>query len=336
MDSARVHTYRRSMPPGRAASTACVVLAGLAALWLGCSEQTTPPRAIVVISLDTLRADHLGCYGYARPTSPNIDALAAEGVLFERAISQASSTLPAHRALFQSREASLAGGAEPTLAELLGRAGFRTVAFTGGGNVSAAFGFGRGFERYVEDPRGFAHAFDAVELWLREHAGERFFLFLHSYDVHAPYDPPPPFDSVFYPDYAGPLTGRETRALLRSLAPRGEHASSAPARRLDEEDERKLVALYDGGILYADQFVGRLVLLLRELGIDDETALVLLSDHGEEFWEHGSVLHSHSLYQELVHVPLIFSLPGGRAAGARVAETVRLIDVAPTLLELLG
>lgn len=315
-------------------------MAGLSLVLASCHDTPPVPRAVVLVSLDTLRADHLGTYGYDRPTSPNIDALADESIVFERAITQASSTLPAHRALFQSREASRAGGGATALAEVLERNGFRTAAFTGGGNVSAAFGFDRGFERYVDDPRGLGQAFDAVELWLRDHAEERFMLFIHTYDIHLPYDPPAPFDTRFDPDYTGEIDGAKTRAALRKQRRLREYAdfdgSHDDPVALDAADRHKIVALYDGGILYTDQFVGRLLLLLRELGIRESTALVLFSDHGEEFWEHDSALHSHTLYQELLHVPLIVSLPGDWRAGARVDTPVRLMDIAPTVLDLFG
>ncbi len=321
--------------PAQRRALAAVLAAAAALGGQACDSSHPVPHSVVLVSLDTLRADHLGAYGYPRETSPNVDALAASGVLFERAITQASSTLPAHRSLFRSRDASRAGSGA-TLAEVLGANGFRTAAFTGGGNVSAAFGFGRGFERYVEDPRGLGEAFDDVEIWLRGHADERFLLFVHTYDIHLPYDPPPPYDERFAADYAGSIAGNRTRELLRKLRRHGEYARFEGRVDLDDEDRRKIVALYDGGIAYTDTFVGRLLLLLRELDLDDRTAIVVFSDHGEEFWEHGSVLHSHTLFQELVHVPLIFALPGKWRAGTRIDTTVRLMDVAPTVLELLG
>jgi arylsulfatase A-like enzyme len=255
--------------------------------------------------------------------------------VFERAISQASSTLPSHRAFFQSRLPSRAGKGSAALAEVLARAGFRTAAFTGGGNVSRAFGFGRGFEEYHEDPRGLSRSFDEVEIWLRKHARERFLLFVHTYDIHLPYDPPPPYDAIFGRGYESGIDGSRTREVLGKLRKRKQYANFDGQIELSEDDKRRIIALYDGGILFTDQFVGRLSLLLRELGIEDSTVLVLFSDHGEEFWDHGSALHSHTLYQELLHVPLIVSVPGGWRSGTRIDETVRLMDVAPTLLEML-
>jgi len=262
-----------------------------------------------------------------------IDALAAGSVVFERAISQASSTLPSHRALFQSRLASRTRQGAPTLAEALRAAGFRTAAFTGGGNVSARFGFGRGFEVYDEDRGGLAASLPKARRWLREHADEPFFLFLHSYDIHLPYDPPPPFDAMFGGDYRGPVDGRSTRPLLRGVR-RLEGGSPEGAARLTAADRARIVDLYDGGIRYTDGLVAHVLGLVEALGIAGSTTVVLYSDHGEELWDHASVIHSHSVYDELVHVPLIWRIPG--LAPRRVTQQVRLIDVAPTLLEVLG
>ena len=301
----------------------------------GCTAEPPIPQSVILISLDTLRADHLGVYGYERPTSPNIDALAATGIVFEQALAQASSTLPSHRSLFRSRLPSKAEGTETTLAEVLTAHGLKTAAFTGGGNISAAFGFNRGFSSYVDDPRGFDQAFDAVEIWLRGHAEEPFFLFLHTYDIHLPYDPPAPYHERFGAAYQGPVHGRGTLEILRQARGFRGYPQGEGSHDLTDLDRKKIVDLYDGGILYTDTYIGRLLLLLRELGLREKTAVILFSDHGEEFWEHGSVLHSHTLYQELIHVPLIFSLPGNWRAGEHITQPVRLLDVAPTLLDLL-
>ena len=301
----------------------------------GCTVEPPIPQSVILISLDTLRADHLGIYGYDRPTSPNIDALAETGIVFEQALAQASSTLPSHRSLFRSRLPSKAVGPETTLAEVLAAHGLKTAAFTGGGNVSAAFGFDQGFSSYVDDSRGFGRAFDAVEIWLRGHAEEPFFLFLHTYDIHLPYDPPAPYHEKFGAAYRGPVHGRGTLEILRQVRGFRGYKQDEDSLSLTDLDRTKIVDLYDGGILYTDTYIGRLLLLLRELGLREKTAVILFSDHGEEFWEHGSVLHSHTLYQELIHVPLIFSLPGNWQAGEHITQPVRLLDVAPTLLDLL-
>ena len=287
----------------------------------------------MLLCIDTLRADHLGSYGYSRETSPAIDALAAESVVFERAIAQSSTTLWSHRALFQSRIASRTSADAPVLAEALRAAGLRTAAFTGGGYVSAEFGFGRGFERYDEDRGGLAVSLPKAEAWLRERAGEPFFLFLHTYDPHLPYDPAPPFDAMFGDPYDGPVTGSRSRSLLREQ--RGlDRVARGAVPTLTAQDQARLVALYDGGIRYTDEWVGELRSMLDRLGLAETTVLVLYSDHGEEFRDHGSWIHSHSVYDELVRVPLIWHAPG--LAPRRVSSQVRLLDIAPTLLETLG
>lgn len=327
-DAARRPAGRRR-PSGRSLLEGALVV--VAAAIGGC---TSPPAAnVVLISFDTVRADHLGAYGYPRDTSPQLDALAEQSVVFERAFSQASSTRPAHRALFHSRLASDVRDDDPTLAEALSRRGYETVAFTGGGNVAGALGFERGFDRYEEHDGGLAQSLPRAEEWLRARDTSRpFLLFLHTYDAHLPYDPPEPHASLWEPEYDGPVSVSNIRDFVR--AARGSQgAGGAPVA---VEDRRKVVALYDGGIHYADAWLGRLFALLRELELMDASHVVVFSDHGEEFWEHGGVVHSHTLYAELIHVPLVWRLPGGRSAGLRVAAPVALMDVAPTLLDVLG
>lgn len=289
-------------------------------------------RNLILVCLDTLRADHMGVYGYARDTTPKLDAFARNAAVFERAYANASSTRPSHQALFQSRPASLARPDGKAFAEVLAASGFRTAAFTGGGNISSRLGFDRGFEIYRESDAGLAGSIPKAASWLREHRDERFFLFLHTYDVHLPYDPPEPFASMFGAPYEGRVRGDNSRQLLR--ASRGLDQNEPGAVAFDEADKARIVALYDGGIRYTDDQLGHLFNLVRELELERDTLLVFFSDHGEEFWEHGSVIHSHALYRELLHVPLLVSGPGIPAT--RIPETVSLMDLSPTLLDWLG
>jgi arylsulfatase A-like enzyme len=203
--------------------------------------------------------------------------------------------------------------------------------------VSAQFGFGRGFERYEEDRKGgFANAFPQVERWLSEVGDQPFFLFLHTYDIHAPYDPPPPFADYFYSGYQGPVEPQQTLELVDRVRERKQFADGhAGPVDLDAADRRRLVALYDGGIRYTDQYIGRLLADLEDNGLLDETILIVLADHGEEFWDHDSLGHGHTIYQEQLHVPLLWRLPHARLGGRRVDAVVRLVDVAPTVLEAL-
>ena len=172
-------------------------------------------RNLVVISLDTLRADRLGLYGYARDTSPNLDAWSSEAFVFERATSAGNATVGAHRAIFQSQTASRAiatGDKTPTLAAILRSRGFRTAGFTDGGTMAASIGFDRGFELFDDTNRGLGESLPKLLPWLEKvAAGEApFYLFVHSFDVHLPYDPPAPFDVQFMPDYRGIVQGDTT------------------------------------------------------------------------------------------------------------------------------
>jgi arylsulfatase A-like enzyme len=299
-------------------------------LALACSAPSRePPRNLLLVSLDTLRADHLGAWGHPGGTSPHLDRLARQGAMFRSCIAQSASTLPSHRSLFQSRPASLCGDDQPMLAEILRAAGWKTVAFTGGGNIAAELGFGRGFDGYEEDRAGLPWGVPAFAAWLAQGNREPFFAFLHTYDPHVPYDPPPPFDALYFPEYSGPVTGPETRDLCRRI--RGLEGDP-PA--LSAADRRQIQALYAGDVRFTDAEVGKLVRLLEREDLDARTLVVVAADHGEEFWDHGTVLHSHTVYQELVHVPLV--VRGEGVAGTLVSESVRNLDVAPTVLEVFG
>lgn len=290
---------------------------------------------VILITLDTLRADHLGLYGYERDTSPHLDALAKESVVFDHAVAQASWTRPSHRSLFTSRLPSRVGAA-PRLPSLFKDAGYETAAFTGGVNMSAKFGFGDGFTTYEESLRGWTQSFPRVEAWLRSRTSAPFFLFVQTYDIHLPYSPPAPDRDRYFPEYDGKITGAKTSELLKKMRRRAPYRDFRGDIELSDDDRKKIVALYDGGIRFADRWLGELVSLLKELGLWDDSMLVVLSDHGEEFWDHGKVLHGFTLYEEMLHVPLLIRLPGGEHAGARIAPTVRLLDVAPTIAEVCG
>lgn len=314
-------------------------------LFAGCGPEL-PARArhnVLLLSVDTLRADHLGAYGYTPPTSPNIDAFAAEGILFERTNAQAPSTLLSHTAILTSqipqhhgashiRNLPLAGSAL-TLAEVLAEAGYETASFNSGGQLDSIFGLDQGFSTYEEGPDAFAFSLGRTREWLaaREQRGEKrpFFLFLHTYEVHHPYTPSVADLELFAPDYAGSLPPEISVARLGSI--------NGSRRRLDAEDLGFIIATYDAEIRAVDRGFGELLALLRQRNLLEDTVVVLTSDHGEEFGEHGWVgWHSHTLYEELLLVPLIFRLPGERFAGTRAAQRVRSIDIAPTLLDLLG
>lgn len=325
---------------------AIIGLVFMGAVLFGCGEQDVSRTPnIILLSIDTLRSDHLSCYGYDRPTSPWIDSVAAQGVRFEEVVSHSPSTAPSHMSIFTSthpgvhgvhiRDEGVSFGRLPSglisLPEVLKAVGYRTAAFTGGAQVTAGFGFERGFEVYKEDMfRLEEEDFVAVHEWLGTVGeGEPFFLFLHTYEVHAPYQPPPPFDTMYDPEYDGPISAdweeKEWFDKLMALRPLG------------EREVTHLRALYDGGIQYTDQTLGRFFEALAAKGLfgDEETLLIITSDHGEEFMEHGRLAHM-QLYREVMHVPLIFHWPGVIPAGKELKNQVRLIDVVPTVFDYLG
>lgn len=297
-------------------------------------------QSVVLISIDTLRADHLGVYGASPKVSPRLDRFAEEGIVFLDASSHAPSTLPAHASLMTSmlpcrHGASIAkrlplGDSALTLAERLATEGFSTAAFTGGGQLDRVWGLDQGFDSYQSTPGADLRSIVARGLeWLAPRSGDRTFLFLHSYETHHPYTPSEERLARFSGDYSGPLPRAIGVELLERIN-RGE-------MEISTEDLEFVRAAYSAEIHSADEALGLLFRGLRELGLYDEATIVVTSDHGEEFGEHGHVgWHSHSLYEELLRVPLILRLPGGRRAGTRSGLPARGIDVAPTILDSLG
>jgi arylsulfatase A-like enzyme len=288
---------------------------------------------VVLVSLDTVRADFLGAGGDPRGATPHLDRFARRGAQFAACIAQAASTLPSHASMFQSRPASRTGPGFPMLAEILQDAGWATGGFTGGGNVAGELGFDRGFDVYEEGP-DLAWSLERWAEWRAGVAGPAF-SFVHGYDAHVPYDPPAPYDRLYDPDYDGPVRGPDTRHLCRAV--RGLEEGDPP--ELTEADRRHLVALYAAGLRAADARFGDLIRRLDERPEGRGAVVIVMSDHGEELWDHGSLLHSHTVYQELVHVPLLMRLPREgveEAAGRLVAGTVRNLDLAPTVLDAVG
>jgi arylsulfatase A-like enzyme/tetratricopeptide (TPR) repeat protein len=277
---------------------------------------------VVLITLDTTRADHLGCYGHAPPTTPNADALAARGALFTHASSVAPLTLPAHSSILTGMQPTFhgvrvngnaaLGRSQETLAEVLSKAGYQTGAFVGAFVLDGRWGLNQGFAHYDDrfDLKKYKHldlgtvqrpaneVMDAALAWLADRKPGPFFAWIHLYDAHTPYEPPEPFLSTFR---AGGLAG-----------------------------------LYDGEIAFADAQVGRLVSWLRDNGVDRKTVLVIIGDHGESLGSHGEGTHGYFVYDDTTRVPFLVVTPFAELQGVRVDSQVSSVDVFPTVLGLCG
>jgi len=307
---------------------------------------------VVLIVLDTVRADHLGCYGYGRSTTPNIDALAGSGVLFERLVSTSPWTLPAHATLFTGTYPEEHGAnwvkpldaRYPTLAEVLSESGYATAGFVGNlGYCSRAWGLARGFARYEDygyslgvlasfNPTGRllvkgANHVDLVRRdaesvttrfldWLPSAGDRPFFGFLNYYDAHELYRAPAPFAGKFGPARLDPGRWEQRDRSAAEIA--------------------ELKNGYDACIAYIDDQIGRIVAALQAREQFENTVFIVTGDHGEHFGEHGLFGHGNSLYWPLIHLPLVMRLPGGEGAGLRVDEFVSLRDLPATILQLVG
>jgi arylsulfatase A-like enzyme len=325
---------------------AASVIAAAAILHFGGCAPSYAGDNIILVSIDTLRADHLGAYGYDKGTSPEIDRFARESVLFEDCQAQSVSTLASHASMMTSQLVSHHGAyfarglrlpsRVPTIAALLKERGYRTASFNDGGQIAPEYGLDRGFDVYEHmdkdfkiDKLVFERIVRYADAWFDNNGAAKFFLFLHTYESHAPYTPKPDILAAFDAGYSGPLPGETLEDLIDRIN-RGE----VP---LSEADKAHIVATYDAEILSMDASFGALIRSLKARGLLDKTILVFTSDHGEEFGEHELMAtHSNTLFREQVHVPLIVRLPGGRLGGRRIGDLVRSIDIVPTIFALLG
>lgn len=297
------------------------------------------PFNVVVYLVDTLRADHLGCYGYGKPVSPRIDAFAREATLFRHTVAQAPWTRPAVATVLTgllprthgvNRKKHALAPEAVTLAEALKDRGYRTAGFITNGNVARSFGFGQGFDTYELLGRRRSAAADvnarAAE-WLEKEwkRDAPFFLYLHTVEPHAPYAPPEPFRQRFAP-------GAKDEALTRMRFLHQIEEGKVPAT---PELRRNLVDLYDAEIAANDDAFGNLIGLLRRRGLWQDTVVVFVSDHGEEFLDHGGWEHGRSLHAEMLDVPLIVRIPG-LGNGRAVDRQAQHADVVPTILDALG
>ncbi|MBI5504120.1 MAG: sulfatase [Deltaproteobacteria bacterium] len=329
-------TFRR-LCAARPAAAALLAVLAVETEVQGCRAwHSAPPRYacrdcnIILISVDTLRADHVHAYGYDRPTTPAIDALAGDAVLFENAIAQSSWTRAAHMSIFtglhprQHGYVALADRGRlddkvPTLASLLHQNGYATAAFVGGMNVGEEYGFDRGFDLYRSNGRLFRDNFQDAMFWLDGNQQAKFFLFLHGYEAHTPYASDPIDRLAVGADKQTPRKG------LRKIC-----RKTGPVARV-----RPFLDAYDAAIHRADRYVGKILAEIERRGLSGRTVVVLLSDHGEEFLEHGRCFHLSTLYREVLHVPLMIKAPG--LAPRRIAGLVSAsVTVAPTIMDLVG
>jgi len=353
---------------------------------------------VIVILLDAVRSDHLGCYGYERETTPNIDRLAAKGVIFENAYATASHTLESVPSIFTSTYPSthnvgtFSSGFPKKillLPEIFKSRGYKTALF-GNTVISEKFGYHRGIDHYfgpkmepmkeiikhsilidfmtkqsakkisvlrllakktIDFSNGLQELQDSstsydpdqteqtffdpdyithnMKTWISDNHNHPFFIYAHYWGAHDPYDPPEPYDRLFDPDFPGtPITLPPGGPLLFFPFVKG---SKMPKRHLEN-----MIAQYDGEIFYHDKSLGLLFDHLKALGVDKKTIILITADHGEEFYEHNGYFHGHSLFEETIHVPLIFYVPGIDPMLNRINELVSLVDIFPTLLSLTG
>jgi len=293
------------------------------------------PSRVVLISIDTLRADHLGCYGYPVSTSPYIDLLSKQGILCHNAITPFPSTAPAHASLFTGlyplqhevfRQKNKLDYFTPTLTEFLKDQGFFTGAVTGNAFVSATYRMDKGFHFFDEREASIRSLTKSFIPLLRKNYMSSFFLFYHTYEVHGPYTYYKPLSDYYIAslEQHGPL-------------PVGIKATKATFQKTDHPKNNELmIGLYDSSIRVTDNSIGRLFKVMRQLDIYDKTLIVFLSDHGEHFGEHHLYGHGNSVYAPLIDIPVLFRLPGQKHSGRIVSPFINLVDIAPTMCSFLG
>lgn len=321
----------------------------------GGAKQSKRPN-VLLIGVDTLRADHVGCLGYERDTTPTLDRLAREGVLCARTMSTSGWTLPSVMSVMTSLYPDVhqtytyekrLPEEVTTLAEILRANGYTTAGFISNFIIDGKYGFSDGFDLYDDftvpldsgmdiferhdEVLGERHLVCTSELvtrvavrWLEHGPHEPFFMFVFYVDPHYDYIPPAPFDTMFDPRYEGDMDGR-------GIAKEPRHS-----QRPSDRDLQHLLALYDGEIRYTDGCVAELLQAFAKSGSLNNTLIVFFADHGDEFYEHGKTAHDRTLYDEILHVPLILWWPDRFPAGRRMDALTSLVDIMPTVLDYLG
>jgi hypothetical protein len=296
------------------------------------------PKVFIVIVLDTVRYDHTSLYGYSRKTTPTLDRVSRDAVVFQNAYTTTSWTLPAHVSLFSGKNLDDHGVITPNdrisdryplVSEIFQEKGYVTAAFTGGGFIEDTYGFARGFQLYSNIPgRVFSmnsseRVFNHFKKYIERFWGNDLFIFLHTYQAHAPYKAPHEYIDQINTDVRANLKGiknfiRDNREYYKAI---------------DPVHRQMLIDLYDASILYADKMlVGSVVDFLKEKEIYDDAMLVVLSDHGEEFYDHHSWEHGHTLYNELIKIPLLVKYPKNRLKG-REETLVSIADIPSMILK---
>lgn len=302
-------------------------------IYLYRSFNTPEGPNVVLITIDTLRADHLGSYGYERDTTPNIDMLAERGMLFENAYAQASWTYPSmasmHTSLYPdqvgvTRFGSRINNKLTTLAEYMKNNFYNTYGVVSNIVVSEIFGFGQGFSQFEETYIGADHTTSEITTqkatkFIKKNKDDKFFIWIHYFDPHSYYLEHTEFD--YGSGYTGPLPPRVSSQHLNSVKD-----------ELTEEDIEYVKDLYDDEISYTDIYIGKIIDLISNLGLENDTIIILTSDHGEEFMERSAVGHGSTLYEEVIKVPLIFFYPEyPQISGKRIKENVEIRNMAKTI-----
>jgi arylsulfatase A-like enzyme len=305
-----------------------------------------PAKSVIVLTIDTLRADKLHAYDPKSPVKQDtLDAFMKEGATFTASQAPENWTKPSVASILtglypmthrtKKSESKLSDKAL-MVSEVYKKHGFSTATFLANGYVSDKFGFKQGWDHYTNYIREnksteAENVFGEAGTWIEKHKDERFFVYIQTIDPHVPYDPPEEYLKLYDArEYDGQVKPRMTPDLLEKAK------RNPPKITFDKRDKERLEALHDGEITYHDVEFGKFVERLKKLGLYDQVLFVVTSDHGEEFYDHESYGHGHSVYQELVHVPLMFRWPGVIEGGKRIAETVGTLDIAPTVLSATG
>lgn len=294
---------------------------------------------VLLVILDAGSARHFGCYGASRPTTPNIDRIAAEGIVFERAYTPAVFTLSAMASVWTSQLPDRHHGgvaydaplpeAVPTLAGIASATGLTTAGFVGNNMAGTVFGLDRGFSEFYRLSYRAEILREYFFGWLAQHTQRRFLAYVHYREPHYPYDPRPPFDTVFGPDAPLPASVKTNSEWLERVNDGSHHPTAAEIDHIER--------LYDGNLASVDHEIGLLRQHLESLGLWDRTVVVIAADHGEAMYEHGFVGHNDQVFQDSVRIPLIVHFPPGTIPGGRRLDPLTgLLDIAPTIADVLG